>query len=311
MNKKLIAVAVAGVVAAPAAYADISMYGRLNNGIQFTENAAGDNTQDMGGFGSRFGIKGAGDIGNGMSAFAHYEFSTTTDKAGSGSGIGRRLSYVGLSGPFGSVSLGQQWSAYWKAIGTNGSLNYWNGPHLLNANGIRSPRREGNTIQYANSFGPASLLLDARVDDGGDGSHNGNGFGGSLTITPMDNVLLAAGVDSDDSTGVDVVGFVGNVKFGGLSLTLGHEQGETEANAESNNTLLFLGTSLGGVNLTVGYARVDNTAADGTETDDSNFMIGGHYMIGGGLRVWGEFVQTESAGVEGADTFLLGVRMDF
>ena len=99
MNKKLIAVAVAGVVAAPAAYADISAYGRINNGIQITEDAAGDNTTDMETFGSRFGFKGSGDIGNGMEAFARYEFSTNTDTAGGGSGIGRRLAYVGLSGP--------------------------------------------------------------------------------------------------------------------------------------------------------------------------------------------------------------------
>ncbi len=78
MNKKLIAVAVASTVVAPVAYADISMYGRISNGIVFDDQ---NDTQNMNTLGSRFGIKGSADIGNGLSALAHYEFSTTTDNA--------------------------------------------------------------------------------------------------------------------------------------------------------------------------------------------------------------------------------------
>ena len=78
MNKKLIAVAVAGVVAAPAAYADISAYGRINNRIVIADN----DDINMETSGSRFGFKGSGDLGNGMSAFARYEFGTTTDHGG-------------------------------------------------------------------------------------------------------------------------------------------------------------------------------------------------------------------------------------
>lgn len=323
MNKKLIAVAVAGVVAAPAANADeptleervaaleappsISAYGRLNNAVAFTEDANGDNTQNLETYGSRFGFKGAGDIGNGMSAFARYEFSTTTDNASgdNNSGIGRRLAYVGLSGPFGSVSLGQQWSGYFKTIGTNASLNYWNGP------GSIGTKREGNTIQYSNSLGPVSLVVDARIDDEGDGSGEGNGFAGGVTITPMDNVLLGAALDSDDKTNTDVAGFVGSTSFGGFNLTVAHEQKEVDMGPETSNTLLWLGTSVNNLSLLLGYGRQDTENADGSESDSSNLMIGGHYMIGGGLRAWGEFVKTETDGSDDPEIFTIGLRMDF
>ena len=54
MNKKLIAVAVAGIVAAPAAYADISAYGRINNRIVIADN----DDIDMQTSGSRFRLQG-------------------------------------------------------------------------------------------------------------------------------------------------------------------------------------------------------------------------------------------------------------
>jgi len=78
MSKKLIAVAVASVVAAPAAYADITAYGRIQNAIVFTDDGTNEK-QNVNTVGSRFGFKGSGDIGNGMKAFARYEFSTITD----------------------------------------------------------------------------------------------------------------------------------------------------------------------------------------------------------------------------------------
>ncbi|MXY64924.1 MAG: porin, partial [Gammaproteobacteria bacterium] len=209
MNRKLIAVAVAGVVAAPVAYADISAYGRINNRIVIADN---DDT-NMETSGSRFGFKGSSDLGNGMSAFARYEFGTTTDNASAGmtaeaddhkhggvnkSGLNRRLAFVGMSGSFGSVSLGQQWSAYFQHLGTHASLNIINGPGQI------GPFRTGNTVKYAHSFGPVSMALDARVDDAGDGG--GNGVGGGVTLNPINNVTIAGAFDSIDDSNKDVMG---------------------------------------------------------------------------------------------------------
>lgn len=311
MNKKLIAVAVAGIVAAPAAYADISAYGRINNRIVIADN----DDVDMQTSGSRFGFKGSGDLGNGMSAFARYEFSTnTTNASGGGSGIGRRLAFVGLSGPFGSISLGQQWTAYFQNLGTHASLNIINGPGQI------GPGRAGNTIQYANSFGPVSLKLDARVDDSNDNdsrgwsSYNGNGFGGGVTITPMDNITLAAAFDSADGSGshedMDNMGAAAIFGFGGITLTLAHEQQDVGDDVESNNTLLWLGAGVTDqLSMRVGYGTSETEDASGTSETDQLAIIGVLNM-GGGLKLWGQF-HNQDDGASDADTIALGVRLDF
>ena len=302
MNKKLIAVAVAGVVAAPVAYADISAYGRINNRIVLTENAAGDNVQNMETSGSRFGFKGSGDMGNGMTAFARYEWSTTTDNAGSAGGLGVRLGFVGVSGPFGTVSLGQQWSAYFTNFGTYTSQNIHKGP------GQMGPFRTGNTVQYSNSFGPVSMKLDARVDDKGDGQ--GNGFGIGVTLNPMDNVTLAGAMDNNDDNDKEFLGVAGSVGLGMLSLTVGHEQMEQGTTTESTNTILWVNAAVTdqlGLNLGVSK-KEDETATSTTETD--MMTVSGVLNLGGGLKLWGEFTNTDEGGSD-SDSIAMGMRLDF
>lgn len=330
MNKKLIAVAVAGVVAAPAVYADepslegldervsalegssISAYGRINNRIQISEN----DDIDMMTTGSRFGFRGSSDLGNGMSAFGRYEFGTNTDHATKGdSNLFSRLAFVGVSGPFGTVSMGQQWTAYFLNFGTHASQNLIIGP------GQYGPGRAGNTIQYSNSFGPVSLTLDARVDDsntGGDdarawGRFNGNGVGAGVTISPMDNVTLAAAFDSSDGAGDhedrDIMGAAATLGFGGFSLTVGHEQLEIGDSKETNNTLLWVGTSVDNLSLNVGFGTAETESATATSEVDQLALIGVLNM-GGGLRLWGQFHNNDD-GAEDTDTIALGVRFDF
>ncbi len=318
MNKKLIAVAVAGIVAAPAAYADISAYGRINNRIVIADN----DDINMETSGSRFGFKGSGDLGNGMSAFARYEFGTTTDATGSGSGLSRRLAFVGMSGPFGSVSLGQQWTSYFQNLGTHASLNIIKGPGQI------GPGRAGNTIQYANNFGPVSLKLDARVDDANTGhnddpekdtargwsSYGGNGFGGGVTVTPMDNITLAAAFDSAEGAGnhedIDNLGVAAIFGFGGLTLTVAHEQQDVGDDESTDNTLLWLGAGVTDqLSLTVGYGTSETEDASGTSETDQLALIGVLNM-GGGLKLWGQF-HNQDDGASDADTIALGVRLDF
>ena len=309
MNKKLIAVAVAGVVAAPAAYADISAYGRVNNRIVIADN----DDVNMQSSGSRFGFKGSGDMGNGMTAFARYEFGTNTDEVKDGSGISNRLSFVGLSGAFGSVSLGQQWSAYFQNFGTHASQNRVNGPYQI------GPARTGNTIQYSNNFGPVSLKLDARVDDSDNGSRGfgnfrGNGVGGGVTITPMDNFTLAAAFDSSEGSGdvmdQDTMGLAAIAGFGGISVTVGHEQQDVGDDTENTSTILWLGAGVtDALSVKVGYGSYESDGPDGSSETDNLALIGA-IKLGGGLQMWGEFTNIDS-GDSDADTIVLGVQMDF
>ena len=104
------------------------------------------------GVSSRFGVKYSQEMGNGLTAHGKYEFSTTTDKEGAGIND-TRVATVGLSGAFGRIDVGNQWSAYFDTFGTLVSPTYTLGYYLYSSVG-GGPFRASNTIKYSNSFGP-------------------------------------------------------------------------------------------------------------------------------------------------------------
>ncbi|MGI9311808.1 MAG: porin [bacterium] len=208
MNKKLIAAAVSAAVVAPvASQADITVYGRVNNAIDLDDlsDAPGaDSTTDVSGVVSRFGLKGNADIGNGLTAHGHYEFWTTSDKEGPGVND-TRIATVGLSGAFGRVDVGNQWSAYFNTFGTLVSPTYSLGYYLYSSVG-GGPFRASNTIKYSNSFGPLSAQLDIRLNESDEQSDvaekiNGDGVGLGLSFAVNDNITIAAAFDSEDAQG--------------------------------------------------------------------------------------------------------------
>ena len=338
MNKKLIAVAVAGTLAAPVVYADghegITPYARVNNAIDVVDDGDG-NTVDLSGISSRFGFKGTGDIGNGLTAFGRYEFSTVTDKEQNNVND-LRLGFVGISGGFGSVALGNQWSAYFNSVGTFMSPTYSLGYYLYSSV-AQGPFRTSNTIKYSNSFGPVSLELDARLNESGEDNDvaeklNGDGFGIGVTINPTDNFSLAIAADSeenndtpastDEETGVvtpggpnedtDRFGIAGKVSFGNFGVSLGYQHVE-QGTDEADHLQLYLNAGIGEKNtLLVGYGAVEQEAAGVAGPEPTSIFLGFYHNMGGGLRLYFEGTSVDRD--DGTDDFtrgILGMRIDF
>ena len=283
MNRKLIAAAVSAAVIAPvAAQAESSLYGNITNAVVFedkdSKNAAGVKTSssatDMSAVSSRFGIKASSDLGNGMTASGRYEFQVKSDQ-NDGEGISRtRVAYVGLSGGFGSVTLGQQWSSFYNTVGSMVSPNY-----SVNV-GLGSPFRTANTVQYTNSFGPVSMSLDVRVDDDEptaddadgnatsaavDGQGSGTALG--LTINPMENLRVGIAFDSTDSTkdskgdidGVasDLVGIAAKMSFGNFWGSIGYQKQEFDEVDSGDVSSKATDRLVGNVALKDGLAGLD------------------------------------------------------
>ena len=138
----------------------------------------------------------------------------------------------------------------------------------------------------------------------------GNGFGGGATITPMDNFTIAGAFDSNDDADTDTMGVAAIAGFGGITVTVAHEQSETGDDSETNNTLLWLGAGVtDSLSLTVGYGTSETEDAMGTSETDQLALIGVLNM-GGGLKLWGQFHNSDS-GATDEDTIALGVRLDF
>ncbi len=213
MNKKLIVAAVSAAVALPVvAQAEITVYGRVNNAIDINDlngnvNKPADgnteSTTDVTGIVSRFGLKGTTDIGNGLTAHGRYEFETSSDNEGGGVND-TRIATAGVSGSFGRIDIGNQWSAYFNTFGTQVSPSYSIGFYLYSS-AAGGPYRASNTIKYSNSFGGVALEVDVRLNDdaspeGGDVAEKlrGDGFGVGITFPVTSNITIALAADSED-----------------------------------------------------------------------------------------------------------------
>ena len=227
MNKTLIAAAVSAALMAPvAAQAEATVYGRVHQGIAFVNNDEADSTTDFINVGSRFGIKGSSDLGNGLTASAHYEFTTDSDTKGVGVS-NTRIATVGISGAFGSVNLGNQWSAWYNQLGVHVDPTFYvGGSHHI------GPFRTPNTISYSNSFGPVSIQADTRIDSGGDGG-DGNAVGASIAIN--DNIKIAAAIDDSDAR--SLTGLAAQVSMGNYWASIAQQSMDPEGDGADPSTV--------------------------------------------------------------------------
>jgi predicted porin len=116
MHKKLLAVAIAAGLAAPAAaLAETTVYGKFHVSIDSYDNdtdgisvtapreaeglAVSSNS-------SRLGFKGSSDLGGGLSVI--YQTESTIGVDGSGSSLSNRNTFLGLKGGWGSVRVGRE-----------------------------------------------------------------------------------------------------------------------------------------------------------------------------------------------------------
>ncbi|MFZ6674549.1 porin [Undibacterium sp. Xuan67W] len=139
MKKTLIAFAVLSASAATAsAQSYVTVYGSIDAGIRNVTNvnAAGDSKLAMGGAtpgatgngisnSNRLGFKGQEDLGGGMNAHFVLEsgFNTGTGTLDSAA-MFNRSAFVGVTGEFGNIDLGRQYSLAFKTIGTYEPFNF-------------------------------------------------------------------------------------------------------------------------------------------------------------------------------------------
>ena len=171
MQKKLLAIAVAGALAPAAAMAQstVEIYGRANIGVdQWEAKGATDPAGNAKGrlrvfdFGSRLGFRVNESLGGGMRAFVVMESGVNID---SGSGNGQsgsanastgfwasRDSYAGIGGDWGDVRFGRQSPFYSNGIIMQAGANYINqaADSMFSMGGaLASPSgRESNVASY-------------------------------------------------------------------------------------------------------------------------------------------------------------------
>jgi predicted porin len=118
MNKKLVAVAIAGLLAAPLAQAqtaNVTLYGRVNLDMEVVHGKQANDTNPnvfrVSSNSSRLGVRGTEALGGGLTAIFQIESNVSADTGVSG-GLANRESFVGLQGTWGTVKMGNFLAPY-------------------------------------------------------------------------------------------------------------------------------------------------------------------------------------------------------
>lgn len=161
MQKKLIALAIAGLVSAPAfAQSNVTVYGIVDAAIGIGSADDNDFRGVVGGVlsGNRFGLKGSEDLGNGLKAVFTLEQGFNIDDGTAASARQfHRQSWVGLQGSFGTVGLGRQYAPGYFA-GYDAAMSAIISPQSIFSAGAgltitpNSPARWDNSIAYTGAF---------------------------------------------------------------------------------------------------------------------------------------------------------------
>ncbi len=253
MKKSLIALAIAGVVSAPAfaATSNVDVYGKLHVSVSlFDDQPSGINSTQISSNASRVGIKGAEDLGGGLAAIWQIESGVNLDEANGK--IANRNTFVGLKGGFGTVMIGN-YDTPLKSIGRQIDLFGDTLADSRNVTGFGSDTRAKNSVTY--------------------NTPNFSGFGLSgQYATSQDST---SGGDLNDDSAWSLNGTYNN---GPLFLGLGYGDGDALENAGVDNQWrAAVGYNFGNFKLVGQYDKLD---AESGFADYDAWLVGGAYTMG-------------------------------
>jgi predicted porin len=173
MKKSLLALAALGTFAGAAhAQSSVTLYGIVDAGLQFVNNAGGHqlwqatsgNVQ-----GSRWGLRGTEDLGGGLKAIFVLEngFNIFSGKLGQGGDEFGRQAYVGLTSQYGTITLGRQYDSVVDYVDPLEVASQWAtfyAAHAGDIDDMNNTNHMNNSIKYASN------------------NYNGLTFGGAYSL---------------------------------------------------------------------------------------------------------------------------------
>ena len=281
-----------------------SLYGSFRTGLFF----GGGNDEKVGDIGSRWGITGSHEVAEGLTASYKYEIGINTASAYLGAldrekeepkkikGVQGRHSNVSLSGGFGTVTLGQFWSASAIHYGFAVDGSYWNGTFG------GASTRPGRSVSYSSSAGDVSFQIDKVINadpNAKPGTEERVELGASASFGPVGVGLGFWSSDVDDSsfTGVAV-----SAGAAGVNLTIGlGSTDDTDGNGSDTNIVRING-AVGDTGLSYSVQLSSSDIA----SQDKNVIILTNSLGAGASLIF----EHKDPG-EGESSSLLGLKVDF
>lgn len=299
---------------------NVAIYGILDIGVESVSNvgASGDTlnrmTTSTNIAPSRLGFRGREDLGNGLSAFFTLEQGIVgaTGALGQGGRAFGRQALVGLSGPFGTVSLGRQYTmTFWSGLSADihGGGIYGTGSldsYLPNA-------RADNSLSWKKKFG--NLDLGATYSFGRD-TVAGAPPNPAATNCPQqaadskacrewsvmakyDTPKWGAAIANDRLNGRALTG-AGDAVFGGLN-----------SSSKSDNRLIVNGWfKVGEVKVGGGLIHRKNDGS-ATRPDSDLYHVGATMPISAGLTLSGQVVSLRYKSASDANATVSSMRLTY
>jgi predicted porin len=303
-----IAAVMAGACASAQAQTNVTIYGRIDAGINYQSNQAGANGSRGSKWGidgnewgtSMFGFKGNEDLGGGLKALFTLEsgFDASNGQVNGGSGLWTRRSFVGLSGSGGTLKMGKdlaiQSDPIWaldptgqQALSTATLVKERNWPQTNNMVSYESPNFGGFSATVMHGFGEAAGSFTKGVvpTTGPTNINNGSRDGISLAFV-QPNYELRAIYDVQRDT-----------------------NGQYSSLFASSKELTLGGTlTLDKLKLFAGYENLRaNSVATGNPDRANHYWLGANYQITPALTLIGAAYHVNvNAGVGSANLFVVG-----
>lgn len=271
MQKKLIAMAIAGMIAAPAfAQSNVTVYGIIDTFVGVGK--AGD--AKFSGVGNgvlngpRIGFKGEENLGNGLKAKFVLEQGFNSDDASPASSKEfHRQAWVGLEGGFGFIGLGRQYSpgyySFRNVAVAAGALDPF---AILTGGGLQIDA--GSDARWDNSISYESKKF------GGFGAHVIYSFGS--TESDNDN----SGTKNPNRNADDKIGLGLNYANGPLNVDYIYvNAGDTTFGDDHKEHYLGAAYDFGGFKLVGSY---QTASVDANDSDVKVYQIGGIVPVGNG-----------------------------
>ncbi|OJW94289.1 porin [Thiobacillus sp. 65-1402] len=302
MKKSLIALAVAGVVSAPAfaATSNVDVYGKLHMSVSvFNDQETGSEDLQVSSNASRIGFKGSEDLGGGLAAIWQIESGINMDETGGT--WGSRNTFVGLkSDAMGTLMLGN-YDTPLKLIGRNIDLFGDTLADSRNVTGVESDTRGRNSVTYMSpSF--SGLAFAAQYSNSSDSSTFGDAtddafwsLNGTYTNGP-----LFVGLGYSDGKALENVGvdkewrLAAGYSFGDFKVVGQYDKSKSEFSNDDYRAWLLGGAyTMGNVVLKANYMDGE---WDGFNGDIKQWTIGADYNLSKRTTVYALYADGENIG---------------
>lgn len=255
--KKLLAIAVAAALTAPAAMAETTLYGKLHASAgQVKTNGVKENVVES--HNSRIGVKGSTELDNGLSATYGVEYGLNLDGDNGTSATAKTLNarntFVGVKGGFGEVRVGRHDTP--AKLATAGLDAFADGyadmSNIIEADG----QRVDNVVAYIGKFGPVGVAAAHSTDISAEDTDGGKDANSMLVNYSNGPIYAGLGHTAVQSTKkMTNLGVGYKAEAGHFANVVLEQVKDTPTGNKTDNAYVAGGFKTGAATLKVGYGE--------------------------------------------------------